>query len=123
LSIYGIEKASGAIVVNDGAPAGITLFLASVILLAAAGDIRMLKRGGISGRRRIVRHLWRMCFGFFIATGSFFLSQAFKLFPGLAVARGVFVIPAILPLLLLIFWVIRIRFINLFRSKLTLSGA
>jgi len=34
------------------------------MLLAAAGDIRMLVRGGVFGAKRIVRHLWRMCFGF-----------------------------------------------------------
>src|SRR5579863_1336790 len=29
----------------------------SVLMLAASGDVRMLARGGISGRRRITRHL------------------------------------------------------------------
>ena len=44
------------------------------ILLAGLGDLRVILRG-ISGRRRIARHLWRMCFGWFIATGSFFLDN------------------------------------------------
>jgi hypothetical protein len=43
--------------------------------MGAAGDIRMLTRGGIAGRERITRHLWRMSFGLYIATGSFFLGQ------------------------------------------------
>ena len=55
-------------------------FLGSVMLLAAAGDIRMLVGGGVFGAKRIVRHLWRMSFGFFIATGSFFLGQQ-QVFP------------------------------------------
>ena len=50
-------------------------FTASIPLLAAIGDLRMLLRGGISGTSRITRHLWRMCYGLFIATGSFFLGQ------------------------------------------------
>jgi hypothetical protein len=48
------------------------LFMGSVLLLAAAGDLLMLLRGGLFGRQRIVRHLRRMCFGLFVATGSFF---------------------------------------------------
>jgi hypothetical protein len=43
----------------------------------------MLASGRISDRQRITRHLWRMCFGLFIATGSFFLGQqaVFPRFP------------------------------------------
>lgn len=111
-----LKKALG-IVPPDGVPTGMNFFLGSVILLAAAGDIRMLKRGGIFGRQRIVRHLWRMCFGFFIATGSFFLSQVFKLFPGLSAERTTLIIPGVLPLLLLIYWLVRIRFTNLHERK------
>jgi hypothetical protein len=50
------------------------------VLLAAVGDVRMLARGGITGARRIGRHAWRMSFGLFIATGSFFLGQQ-QVFP------------------------------------------
>jgi hypothetical protein len=57
---------------QDGVPVGITFFMGSICLLAAAGDVRMLLRGGVRGTTRIARHLWRMCFGLFIAAGSFF---------------------------------------------------
>ena len=114
----GLKKALG-VVPPDGVPTGMNFFLGSIILLAAAGDIRMIKHGGIFGRQRIVRHLWRMCFGFFIATGSFFLSQAFKLFPALKATRTVLIVPAILPLILLIFWLVRVRFSTLYGRKLT----
>ncbi|MGA2098047.1 MAG: hypothetical protein ABSH39_17235 [Candidatus Acidiferrum sp.] len=42
-------------------------FLGSICLLAAAGDIRKLVSGGLFGAKRVARHLWRMCFGLFIA--------------------------------------------------------
>src|SRR5205823_13739209 len=45
----------------DGVPVGMTLFMGSVCLLAAAGDVRMLVSGGVAGVKRISRHLWRMC--------------------------------------------------------------
>ena len=59
-----------------GVPAGMHLFMGSVCLLAAAGDVRMLVSGGVLGTKRIARHLWRMCFGLFIAAGSFFLGPS-----------------------------------------------
>jgi uncharacterized membrane protein len=45
---------------------------ATVMTLAAIGDIRMLRSGGLRGGPRLARHLWRMCFALFIAAGSFF---------------------------------------------------
>src|ERR1700740_724688 len=45
---------------QDGVPVGMTFFMGSVMLLAAAGDLRMLTRGGVLGAKRIGRHLWRM---------------------------------------------------------------
>ena len=68
--VYGARVASGAVSAH-GVPAGMDFFFAFIILTAAVGDIRMLPRGGMSGRHRIARHLWRMCFGLFIASGSF----------------------------------------------------
>ncbi len=61
---------------QDGVPVGMTFFMGSVMLLAGAGDVRMLLGGGIHGAKRIARHLWRMCFGLFIAAGSFFLGPS-----------------------------------------------
>jgi hypothetical protein len=92
------------------------LFMGSVCLLAAAGDVRMLARGGVFGAQRIVRHLWRMCFGLFIATGSFFLGQGSKVFPDWLLKTNVLIVPGILPLILLIFWVVRVRFTNAYKG-------
>jgi uncharacterized membrane protein len=46
--------------------------LAAALLLAAAGDLRVLRSGMPRGGPRLARHLWRMCFALFIAAGSFF---------------------------------------------------
>src|SRR6202047_3091538 len=92
------------------------------LLLAAAGDIRMLVRGAVFGVKRIVRHLWRMCFGFFIATGSFFLGQQ-QVFPAWLRGSSVLFIPALLPLVLLIFWLFRVRFTNAYKRMSMPRGA
>src|SRR5205807_5026765 len=42
------------------------------MILAATGDVRIMRFGATRGRPRLARHLWRMCFALFIAAGSFF---------------------------------------------------
>ena len=49
-----------------------SFILATVLLLAAAGDVRIMRFGLPRGGPRLARHLWRMCFALFIAAGSFF---------------------------------------------------
>ena len=111
-----------------GVPVGMILFMGSVQLLAAAGDIRMLVRGGLFGAQRIARHLWRMCFGLFTASGSFFLgpsNRPLRLLsyvglghhlPRALFSMGVYLVLTILPLVLLIFWLIRVRFSNVYKK-------
>jgi len=98
----------GVAEMQPGVPLGMLFFTASIPLLAAAGDLRMLLRGGISGAPRIARHLWRMCYGLFIATGSFFLGKQ-QLFPA-ALRKPYLLIPlAILPLVMMLYWLVRVR--------------
>jgi hypothetical protein len=113
----------------DGVPVGMIFFMGSVCLLAAAGDVRMLVRGGVFGAKRIARHLWRMCFGLFIAAGSFFLGPSNRplrllstvglgqhLSPALF-STTLYLILTLLPLILLIFWLVRVRFTNTYNGK------
>jgi len=116
IMIDGLRIISGSIPRKAGVPVGMILFLGSVALLAAAGDIRMIVRGGVFGRQRIVRHLWRMCFSFFIATGSFFIGQP-QVFPAFIRRTNLLFVPGILPLVLMIFWLIRVRFTKAYKSK------
>jgi hypothetical protein len=48
-----------------------SFLLAGILLLAAAGDVRIMRFGVPRGGPRLARHLWRMCFALFIAAGSF----------------------------------------------------
>ena len=105
----GLEKLLTKHPPDDGVPLGMNFFVGSLMLLAAAGDIRMMVRGGLSGTPRLVRHLWRMSFGLFIATGSFFLGQQ-QVFPAALRGSLLLTVLAILPLVLLVFWLLRVRF-------------
>ena len=118
----------------DGVPVGMILFMGSVCLLAAAGDVRMLVRGGVFGAKRIARHLWRMCFGLFIAAGSFFFggsNRPLRLLSTMGLGKylspalfntTLYLILTILPLILLIFWLFRVRFTNASRYSMPPGG-
>ena len=91
-----------------GVPAGMVFFIATICLLAAFGDFRMIRTGALRGTRRLTRHLWRMCFGLFIATGSFFLGQM-QFVPAPIRVVPLLLVLAIAPLVLLLYWVWRVR--------------
>jgi hypothetical protein len=99
-----------------GIPAVVYFVFGAVGALAALGDVRMIARGGLVGTARIARHLWRMCTALFIAVGSFFLGQP-QVFPdALRNAPAVRAVPVFLVLGALVFWMIRVRSTNAFRS-------
>jgi uncharacterized membrane protein len=79
----------------------------TVALLAAIGDVRMLKAGGLQGKHRIARHLWRMCVAMFIATGSFFMGQA-KVFPEEIRILPLLAVPMFLVLIAMFYWWARV---------------
>jgi len=120
---------------QNGVPVGMTFFMGSVMLLAGAGDVRMLVRGSVLGANRIARHLWRMCFGLFIAAGSFFLgplNRPLRLLsavglgqhlPPAVFSTTLYLILSILPLILLIFWLVRVRFTNAYKGSIQLTSA
>ena len=110
----GIEKLNNPAALHDGVPVGMNFFLGAVVLLAAAGDVRMIVRG-MSGTQRIARHLWRMCFGLFFASGSIFIARP-HLFPAWLSTTHILLLLGVLPLILLIFWIVRVRFPNAYKK-------
>lgn len=91
-----------------GYSAAIFYVFGAVALLAAIGDARMIRHGGIAGSRRIARHLWRMCFALFLATGSFFLGQQ-KVMPVAVRGSPILVVLGLAPLAFMLFWWLRTR--------------
>ena len=84
------------------------LVIGTVMLLAAIGDLRAIRAGGLRGSRRLARHLWRMCFGLFVATGSFFLGQM-KFIPEPVRIVPLLLVLAFAPILFLFSWMWRVR--------------
>ena len=104
---FGLEALRSATGTKDGYPAAFYFIYAAMALLAVVGDIRMMLASGRQGARRIARHLWRMCLATFIASGSFFLGQA-QVFPKPIRVLPLLAIPALLPLVLMCYWLSRV---------------
>ena len=81
----------------------------SVLLIGAAGDAVVVFSGGISGAPRIARHLWRMCLGLALAAGSGFTNGFARLLPGPYHVPLAFFLPQLVPVVLLVFWMVRVR--------------
>ena len=113
---FGLEAASSQAGLKYGYSPGPYFFLGSVALISAAGDARLLVRRSISGTQRIARHLWRMCYAWFIASASIFLARQ-HIFPALLRKTGVLFLLSFLPLILMIFWLVRVRFKNAYERN------
>jgi len=86
---------------------GVVWVFAAIAGLAAAFDFAALRRGGLVGRARVRRHLWRMSLAFLIAVGSL-AGQPVALPPAL---RGspLFLIPILGTLAAIVIYLIRLR--------------
>jgi hypothetical protein len=115
LMVNGVRAANSE-AAPGGIPAAVYFVFGAVGAMAAVGDVRMIARGGLIGKARIARHLWRMCTALFIAVGSFFLGQP-QVFPdALRNAPALRAVPVFLVLGSLLFWMIRVRSPNVLRS-------
>lgn len=98
---------------------GIPYFVfASIIALAAMLDLSVVVRGGIFGKQRIARHLWRMHLGFAAAVGSFFPGQLHRLMPELLNVKPFIVLftPPFAVLGLMFFWLAIVLLTNWFND-------
>ena len=102
---------SGATAVTPPTPlgAGPVYAVAAVCLLAGVGDLNVVLRKRMKPAQRLSRHLWRMCFAFFIATGSFFLGQQ-DVMPVELRGSPILFLLAFAPFALMLFWLARLRF-------------
>lgn len=92
-----------------------TVYVFAVVSgLSAIADLTMIRRGGLRGAPRVARHLWRMGAAFFVATGSFFFGQA-DLLPTAFRATGLPTVLGVAPLVLMAFWIVRVRLPRLLR--------
>jgi uncharacterized membrane protein len=97
--------------VLNGVPFFMLFFIGSVMALAAVGDIRVMWWGPLRGGPRLARHLWRMCFGLFIAAGSFLSIQArvARILPEPFTTPAMRILPIALIFIAMFYWLWRVR--------------
>ncbi len=101
----GAQSPTGTI---DGSPPEAFVVFMAAGLFAAAGEIHVLVRRTLSGPARIARHLWRMCFSLFIASGSFFLGQM-QVLPAWMRESAIPYVAALAPLAAMLLWLVLVR--------------
>lgn len=82
---------------------------AAVCLLAGLLDLRVILGPRLTLSQRLSRHLWRMCFAFFIAAGSFFIGQQDAMPQAVRGSPLLFAL-GFAPLAVMLFWLVRLRF-------------
>jgi uncharacterized membrane protein len=95
-----------------GIPVPVYVMFGTVALLAWIGDVRMIRSGPLRGVPRLTRHLWRMCYAFWIATASFFLgprARVAKVLPEPLLTPGLLALPVLLVVVALLYWLWRVR--------------
>ena len=101
----GANDPSGTV---DGSPPQAFMVFTLVGGAAALGELNVIVRRTICGPARIARHLWRMCFSLFIASGSFFLGQQ-QVMPAWIRGSPFLLACALAPLAAMIFWLAWVR--------------
>jgi uncharacterized membrane protein len=95
----------------NGVPFAMFFFLATIMILAAIGDVRIMRFGLPRGGPRLARHLWRMCFALFIAAGSFFSirERVAKILPEPLTTAPIRMLPILLIFGTMFYWLWRVR--------------
>jgi hypothetical protein len=104
LMIWGGLTGSG----TTPAGTGPVFALGGICLLAGLLDLNAFLRRKLTAAQRLSRHLWRMCFAFFIATGSFFLGQQ-DVMPQAVRGSPMLFALAFAPFAVMAFWLARLR--------------
>lgn len=99
----------------DGYASTLFFIFAGVAVAFAGLDLKVILQGGLSGAQRIARHLWRMCFAFFFASGSFFLGQQ-KVMPLWMHGSKVLLALGFAPLVVMIFWLLVVWLTKRFKT-------
>jgi uncharacterized membrane protein len=107
---------------RSGRPETAPAFIFGVVgLLAAVGDVRMMRAGSIQGVRRIARHLWRMCFAMWVAAASFFWGPPRRV-PEVIRIPALQAVAVLIPVAAMLYWLWRVRVRQSFRGLVGVSA-
>jgi hypothetical protein len=101
----GSQAPSGTV---DGTPPQAFVMFTLIGAAAAAGELNLILRGGVTGAARLARHLWRMCLSWFLASGSFFFGQQ-QVMPEAIRGSPVLLVLGFAPLAVMGVWLVLVR--------------
>jgi uncharacterized membrane protein len=109
LTVSVLAFLAGVDMMRRGRPEAAPSFIFGIVgLLAATGDIRMLRGRVMQGPRRIARHLWRMCFAMWVAAASFFWGPPRRV-PEVIRIPALQAVAVLLPVAVMLYWLWRLR--------------
>lgn len=101
----GITAAALWLAVSVGGFQIVYIFTA-VALIAAVGDVRMIRAGGLTPNGRLARHLWRMGVAFTVSVMAFFVGQQ-EYLPKPVQGTILVGVPAFIALGATLFWLVQ----------------
>lgn len=93
-------------------PSEAYFFFAALAFTAMLLDINNVRLGGVRGKHRIIRHVWRMSCALFFATSTLFTGPGSIVFPEALRGNPVLSIPQLLVLILALYFIYRLLFTN-----------
>jgi len=109
LTVSVLAFVAGLDMVRRGRPEAAPSFIFGIVgLLAATGDIRVLRGRVMQGTRRIARHLWRLCFAMWVAAASFFWGPPRRV-PEMIRIPALQAVAVLLPIAVMVYWLWRVR--------------
>jgi uncharacterized membrane protein len=123
LTVSVLAFVAGVDMMRRGRPEAAPSFIFGILgLLAAAGDIRVLRGRVMQGARRIARHLWRLSFAMWVAAASFFWGPPRRV-PELIRIPALQAVAVLLPIAAMLYWLWRLRGRKTLHGVVTLSAA
>ncbi|MCG6202183.1 hypothetical protein [Psychromonas antarctica] len=87
-------------------------FFSAIAFIAMLLDANNLKKVGVRGNHRVVRHVWRMCCAMFFAVSTLFTGPGSIVFPESLRGNPLLSIPELLVVLLAAYWIYRLIFLK-----------
>jgi uncharacterized membrane protein len=122
LTVSVLAFVAGLDMMRRGRPEAAPSFIFGIVgVLAAIGDIRVLRGRVVQGARRIARHLWRLCFAMWVAAASFFWGPPRRVPEAIRIpALQAFAV--LLPIAVMLYWLWRLRGRKTLHGVVTLSA-
>jgi hypothetical protein len=121
---FGVQALTSPNGTKGGIPYAVFFMFATVTSLGVIGDVRKMRAGALKGGPRVIRHLWRMCYAFWITTASFFWGpreRVEKILPDALVTPALLSLPVVAVIVVMLYWLWRVRFKRNLRGILRIN--